>query len=1001
MLPFRLFLLLLLALVLPALSGCYGDAADTPATHAAALRAAVARPASGSAPPAAPRRRALGVPGRDASPLTPAALFAWAEQAFAGHFPGPQPTQTLAPYSYRHYPATGNYLAVAEGNVYVLGAFTQNEVLRVGLLEDFHCDVLPADCVPPALTLSPATLSATWLYGNPGGVTVDATATDPAAFTGDLYLYIVDGQGVLQNHVSLSVLGTGRYRAGIAGTHLLPLGHHQGTFLIQLCRDADCQQEYAGSPVRLPYDFHVVAQRLDLSFVGGFYERTVHQGALGANLEIEVNAPAGAWAASSPTPWLRVDTPAGNGRGRLVLSLLTQNLPLGAHLGELSVTSADGQRQTVAVPVRVIAAEAFKLNSQPLNFQATQGAVVAPQPVFFDADRQQAVPWTARASVPWLSLSPGSGVTPGTVAVQPLTAGLAAGTHHGTVLVTAPGMAELSVPVSLTLTRASLSATLPGAALPTTAPVLTFGGASGSELATQTLLLKLDTGSTTWPWTLRDLPPWLNASATQGRVDAAGTQLSFTPNPAALGAGVVSATGRAVIAAQIHGEEVTLPVSVSLQLAQRSLLPSLWGVALSSTPAGAVLARSLRVDDSLGAADTWSAKSSASWLKVTASGPTGVEGALTLSAEPASLPAGTLSQATVTISSGTAGVQPVEVKVALWKGSGGAAALTRLAAASQNSFPFPALAADPIRPYFYTSETLTLESARVNIFHAHSGQKVGSIPVPGARIVAMAASPDGARLYALDVFAKTMFVLDLAGAKLLTSWPLEALPSTVWSELGKMHVLRPGGTEIVLLDTGEAYLASGKSLGQTGLKGALAITADGRQAYLGRRTMAGAHLARFGLAPAVASGGGLLVTPLAEAGYDANQGVFSDLALGADAARLYGAESTLAGCGWATLPALSIRNGTATEGGTGLRVSVGSDGRVLCALKLNVYEAPGSTPDITISSASGALLRSLRVSPPTSSGFAPAVQALLPAADGLVFAVLLSNHELVLVANPR
>ena len=60
--------------------------------------------------------------------------------------------------------------------------------------------------------------------------------------------------------------------------------------------------------------------------------------------------------------------------------------------------------------------------------------------------------WTATDDQTWLSVSPGSGTTPGTVTVSVNTAGLAAGTYNGTITVTASGATNSPLSVAVTLT---------------------------------------------------------------------------------------------------------------------------------------------------------------------------------------------------------------------------------------------------------------------------------------------------------------------------------------------------------------------------------------------------------------------------------------------------------------------------------------------------------------------------------------------------------------------
>ena len=78
------------------------------------------------------------------------ALLDWAERSYPGHFPGRAATQWLAPYQYRYYPATGNYVGVDGSDVYVLGPISQYAIQRVGSVEDFRCAVQKCIAAPPS-----------------------------------------------------------------------------------------------------------------------------------------------------------------------------------------------------------------------------------------------------------------------------------------------------------------------------------------------------------------------------------------------------------------------------------------------------------------------------------------------------------------------------------------------------------------------------------------------------------------------------------------------------------------------------------------------------------------------------------------------------------------------------------------------------------------------------------------------------------------------------------
>lgn len=74
-------------------------------------------------------------------------LFDWAERTYPNIFPGRAVNQLAAPYWFRFYPSTGNYVGVDGQKVYVLGPVSGGALTQVGTLTDFRCQVRPSDCV--------------------------------------------------------------------------------------------------------------------------------------------------------------------------------------------------------------------------------------------------------------------------------------------------------------------------------------------------------------------------------------------------------------------------------------------------------------------------------------------------------------------------------------------------------------------------------------------------------------------------------------------------------------------------------------------------------------------------------------------------------------------------------------------------------------------------------------------------------------------------------------
>ncbi len=115
-------------------------------------------PAGFSAPHAAPQRpELLGLPTGRATRLaasdyrvpTHDELLDYAESAYPQFFPGQQPSQLhfdpqWGRITYRHYPATGNHVGVADGVVLVLGPLSGGQIANVGTLRSFAPAVLGA-----------------------------------------------------------------------------------------------------------------------------------------------------------------------------------------------------------------------------------------------------------------------------------------------------------------------------------------------------------------------------------------------------------------------------------------------------------------------------------------------------------------------------------------------------------------------------------------------------------------------------------------------------------------------------------------------------------------------------------------------------------------------------------------------------------------------------------------------------------------------------------------
>ncbi len=142
------------------------------------------------------------------APLSVDALLDWAERAYPQYFPGQQVTLSSAPYEYRHYPQTGNYVGVAGEDVYVLGPISNQQLQRVGRREDFRCQVQPQDCEPRYARAGWTAQLSTLSHGVAGTVTiVDSRTLRISGFRYDGLAPLVFGYIGAENNFSAFAAG--------------------------------------------------------------------------------------------------------------------------------------------------------------------------------------------------------------------------------------------------------------------------------------------------------------------------------------------------------------------------------------------------------------------------------------------------------------------------------------------------------------------------------------------------------------------------------------------------------------------------------------------------------------------------------------------------------------------------------------------------------------------------------------------------------------------------
>lgn len=197
----RIFLALMC--VCAAIAGCGGGRQETTSV------ADFVRPAA---------RAALNANTPDATQL-----MDWAEAHYGQFFPTHETNQSSDGYTYRYYPATGNYLGVSGADVAVLGPLSGGTILKVGTLADFACDVDPAGCLPDVIAQPQSTAVA------PGAIGTFELMLSPASPAAVQWQLSTDGGHTFANiagatsntfSVSSSVADNGKwYRAQVSNLH--------------------------------------------------------------------------------------------------------------------------------------------------------------------------------------------------------------------------------------------------------------------------------------------------------------------------------------------------------------------------------------------------------------------------------------------------------------------------------------------------------------------------------------------------------------------------------------------------------------------------------------------------------------------------------------------------------------------------------------------------------------------------------------------------------------
>ena len=328
-----------------------------------------------------------------------------------------------------------------------------------------------------------------------------------------------------------------------------------------------------------------------------------------------------------------------------------------ATLYAAAIDSYGGGTGTIKQAITVNAAAPVPtINVSPatLSFNYQSGGSVPPSQNVAISSSGTAFNYNVSTSATWLTATPASGSTPGSVAVSVAPGSLAAGTYTGTVSISSATASNSPKTVAVTLT-------VTAAALPTisASPAsLNFAYQIGSSTPASQTVAIASSGSAV-SFTTATSATWLSATPASGTTQG---NVAVSINPSGLAAG--SYTGNVTInSAGASNSPKSIPVSLTVTAAQVTTLSvSPANLSFAYQTGGAVPA-SQPINVTSTSALGYTATSSGSWLSVTpANGNT--PGSLTASVNPSGLAAGSYS-GTITVTASGASNSPQKVTVAL------------------------------------------------------------------------------------------------------------------------------------------------------------------------------------------------------------------------------------------------------------------------------------------------------------------------------------------------
>jgi hypothetical protein len=317
----------------------------------------------------------------------------------------------------------------------------------------------------PGFSVSPGSLT---FNGTTGGSTPPPQTITVTVFGGTVYIGAFYGGSAISN-ATFSITGptTAAITVYPSSPGNLGGGTHSGTITIVGCNDQNCNSQVSGSPTDVSVTYQVSGITTTPNSVALASAVSTPSAPVSLNLS---STAGGSWSSSisysgATTGWLTLSPANGTTLPASIDFTGGAIATPGTYQATVTFTNGSLSRN---VPVTYVVNRALSPSPTSLTYTIGNAPTAGDLTRSLSAGAYSGVTWTASANVAWLSLSPTSGGSGGTVTASLVQAQLNAmnnGVYNGTITLTPSVGAVETVPVALTIARTQVNFVAPYVAI--------------------------------------------------------------------------------------------------------------------------------------------------------------------------------------------------------------------------------------------------------------------------------------------------------------------------------------------------------------------------------------------------------------------------------------------------------------------------------------------------------------------------------------------------------